>query len=232
MWSLRPNAEANSEAESVMKRLLYPRPDKSSTKKWLKYHVLNFTLQPRALSFNRFRSQPKAFTTGDIYLNWWHTLVFWHFQLPDLKQEFIWFQQRPHNYTPLFSIFNFSCQLLSEIIFLKSELQTSTNYKVWIFLKIIVTLFISIRQCNAIISETVISYQSVCSPTSNFICIWRVLSYIWALKEMQHNSHLCIGCDVKFLLILMVGAAYMGEWVTQDKSLGLSSGDFLSQMFC
>lgn len=119
MWSLRPNAEANSEAESVMKRLLYPRPDKSSTKKWLKYYVLNFTLQPRALSFNRFRSQPKAFTTGDIYLNWWHTLVFWHFQLPDLKQQFIWFHQRPHNYTPLFSIFNFSCQLLSEIIFFK-----------------------------------------------------------------------------------------------------------------
>lgn len=62
---------------------------------------------------------------------------------------------------------------------------------------------------------------------SNFTCADCLPSYIC---RTTFSSAQDVMCGVILPVILTVGV-YTGEWVTQDKSLGLLSGHFLSQMF-
>lgn len=89
------------EAESLLKIYFHPR---FFCKETTEHHALNVILFffIHAIHIPAVR-QPQSFPIctvcfWDIYLSWWHTLVPWHFQLPDLKQQFIRFHHQPHTH--------------------------------------------------------------------------------------------------------------------------------------
>lgn len=88
---------------SIRGRTLQSTKERKWISRWKNSHYSRELLSLIIFSQSR---QPKSFPVssvcvGDIYLSWWHTLVLWHFQLPDLKRQFIRFHRRhSHTYIP------------------------------------------------------------------------------------------------------------------------------------